>query len=672
MLVGMMAGLAGPAAATDLSVGHWSLNDTTGSPFAADSSSNNNHGFCGGNYAIGSNASRNLSCPVFGVDGRVGTAADFNGTSEALRVNNTIPNSFTVTAWFKTTGTGTGSAGSAAYSGRGIIWSDKGGPAADTIAMSLTGDRLAFGTGENAGVGGYVGYNTLTSTVPVNTGKWVCAAVTRDMTTGAKQLYINGQLNGSNTEGGTGTLNANPYMVFGANALDGRYFDGQIDNIYFYDRVLSETEIRGHCPLPATANAGGPYLAAVNTSILFDGSGSTGAGTLTETWSAGGGTVSGSTFTAGAVPGIYEVSLVVSSDGSFNSEADTTTVVVYDPSGGFVTGGGWIDSPAGAYTPNGVPVAEFGTNLANGDLTGGTARPVQAAAYGGSNVYNNNNGTCGNVWQLAGTLCDEAPTTNSPTISSKANIHSGATYGSSGGAGTGVLVVDLGAVQTFDQVNVFQMFSDGKTTNFRISTHAESGATAPDWQDAGWSPLNGFDPIGPGVNLGGSPNQVTDPTAIPLPVTASRYVKVEVRNDGTHGSPSFIELRAFKLFLSSGGPLTGKANFGFTSKYKKGASVPTGQTEFQFKAGDFNFHSDVYEWLLVNQNGQNAQFKGTGTVNGEGNYGFMLWAGDGKQGGTADTFSIKIWNMNAGDGVVYDNGHDQEIGGGQIVIHTDK
>ena len=27
-------------------------------------------------------------------------------------------------------------------------------------------------------------------------------------------------------------------------------------------------------------------------------------------------------------------------------------VVVYDPSAGFVTGGGWINSPTGAYTAN--------------------------------------------------------------------------------------------------------------------------------------------------------------------------------------------------------------------------------------------------------------------------------------------------------------------------------
>ena len=45
--------------------------------------------------------------------------------------------------------------------------------------------------------------------------------------------------------------------------------------------------------------------------------------------------------------------------------------------------------------------------------------------------------------------------------------------------------------------------------------------------------------------------------------------------------------------------LTGKANFGFVSKYQKGANVPTGNTEFQFKEANLNFKSTNYEWLVV-------------------------------------------------------------------------
>jgi hypothetical protein len=124
--------------------------------------------------------------------------------------------------------------------------------------------------------------------------------------------------------------------------------------------------------------------------------------------------------------------------------------------------------------------------------------------------------------------------------------------------------------------------------------------------------------------------------------------------------------------------LTGKATFGFVSKYKKGASVPTGNTEFQFQAGSFKFHSDSYEWLVVNQGGSNAQFKGSGLVNDgldpNGNpYKFMLWAGDGFSTAGADTFQIKIWWEDGGvEHDVYDNGTDQAIGGGNIVVHKGK
>ncbi len=118
--------------------------------------------------------------------------------------------------------------------------------------------------------------------------------------------------------------------------------------------------------------------------------------------------------------------------------------------------------------------------------------------------------------------------------------------------------------------------------------------------------------------------------------------------------------------------LEGKANFGFVSKYKKGATVPTGQTEFQFQAADLNFHSTSYDWLVVDEAGTSAEFLGSGTINGAldpngQDYRFMLWAGD----GNPDTFRIKIWWEDGGaEVVIFDNGFGQEINGGSIVIHT--
>ncbi len=98
--------------------------------------------------------------------------------------------------------------------------------------------------------------------------------------------------------------------------------------------------------------------------------------------------------------------------------------------------------------------------------------------------------------------------------------------------------------------------------------------------------------------------------------------------------------------------LTGRANFGFVSKYQPGAGVPTGQTQFHFKAGDLDFHSTSYEWLVVA--GARAQYKGTGTINGSGSYSFLLTVIDGQKpgGGGVDQFRLKIWGAG---GVIYDN-----------------
>ncbi len=116
--------------------------------------------------------------------------------------------------------------------------------------------------------------------------------------------------------------------------------------------------------------------------------------------------------------------------------------------------------------------------------------------------------------------------------------------------------------------------------------------------------------------------------------------------------------------------LTGKAVFGFVSKYKKGANLPEGDTMFQFKVAELKFKSTAHDWLVVA--GNKAKFKGTGTINGEGEYGFMLTAVD----GAPDMFRIKIWDKVTGE-VIYDNQMGASDDGdaatalesGSIVIH---
>jgi PKD repeat protein len=116
--------------------------------------------------------------------------------------------------------------------------------------------------------------------------------------------------------------------------------------------------------------------------------------------------------------------------------------------------------------------------------------------------------------------------------------------------------------------------------------------------------------------------------------------------------------------------VTGKATFGFVSKYKSGATQPTGNTVFQFRAAGLNFHSVSYDWLVVT-GGNSATLKGSGTINGnlapnDQLYKFKMWADD----GSPDTLRVKIWYEGASDDVVvYDNGFGQSVADGSIVIH---
>ena len=107
---------------------------------------------------------------------------------------------------------------------------------------------------------------------------------------------------------------------------------------------------------------------------------------------------------------------------------------------------------------------------------------------------------------------------------------------------------------------------------------------------------------------------------------------------------------------------TGKATFDFGVKYKKNATVPAGTTPFIFRAGALKYKATNYDWMVVS--GAVVQVRGSGTISGQGQYGFLLTVSD----SSPNLFHLKIWEQATGN-LIYDNQPGAALGGGSIKIH---
>jgi parallel beta-helix repeat protein len=364
--------------------------------------------------------------------------------------------------------------------------------------------------------------------------------------------------------------------------------------------------------------------------------------------------------TVSMAPGLYNVGtkVAVCECCVFTDEA---LLAVYDPEGGFVTGGGWIDSPAGAYVPGPMDISGDTATMEYGGYTGYMARYL-------TKVCDPNNSAV----TFAGTVDVSGLQDNGAVFIGLVDrewVDEGNTGWMGGayayfGRRTDDLIVgptdgNLGGeiVQTFVTLTDYfdpAVYPEGPPlVTFETTIHAGS------------------------IEVSVSGSTCTDEYGVVKDLNScTAYSWDEFQYGAYFGVDSWPSTNSVLFDVTVNGcqcELAGKASFGFVAKYKKGASVPEGNTEFVFRAGDLNFHSTDYDWLVVTGSDY-ARFKGTGTINGAGEYKFMLWAGDGTGTDGADTFRIKIWeeDESGNETVIYDNGMDQAIGGGSIVVHTSK
>lgn len=396
------------------------------------------------------------------------------------------------------------------------------------------------------------------------------------------------------------------------------------------------------------------------------------------------------TLLAPVEPAIYEL-CVRGTDAAGNvGEPECAMFVVYDPSGGFATGGGWIESPDGAVPAE--PIASsvwdqgfeadadgwfdaddawYGTVARVSSGTGGIGSATGAwhavlegdADSGPFSRFDGYRDTWPGTWtaEIDVWLDPSWPTSTGFDYSVAASGSDGDhqrdfIFHVNHDASSGKLLVagsnntNFAPREDLESINHYEVTQAGWYTLQHVFRD-QGGALAVD--------LNLLDEDG---NVLWTETRFNAADLIPTEVGGNRYAWFTFIS--VQGG---IAVDDHQLFVPVTPTIAGKATFGFVSKYKKGASTPDGNTEFQFKAADLNFHSESYDWLVVNQGGENAQFKGTGTINGSGAYGFMLWAGDHDPDGP-DTFRIKIWDA-ATEDIVYDNGMDQPIAGGNIVVH---
>ncbi len=178
------------------------------------------------------------SLPVWNTgsfDGGLG----FN-TNGHVSIANPIGNDFSFSFWLKTTQVFPRV--TPAYAGAVIFYSDSPGSAADFV---IAGTRSTGGTNRiTMMTGNPTAAETNThGTSSVNNGQWNHVVVTREKASGQVKIYVNGNLERTAT-GTTFTLNSNPAISIGGTpGAAANSFNGSLDEIQIYDRVLTQTEV---------------------------------------------------------------------------------------------------------------------------------------------------------------------------------------------------------------------------------------------------------------------------------------------------------------------------------------------------------------------------------------------------------------------------------------------
>jgi hypothetical protein len=171
-----------------------------------------------------------------------GSCASFDGVDDYVELPRMVEEDFSVV--FRVQTTAIAPPGTEWWQGLGMVDAEVCGlpPGGDWGIALLDydgpgGGQVCFNSGPSGSV----------STTDINDGSWYAVIATKTADTGAASIWINGVEEGFSPTGWIGPLTGPDWIGVGNNACDVSFnrlwFPGLIDDLRFYDRVLSPFEI---------------------------------------------------------------------------------------------------------------------------------------------------------------------------------------------------------------------------------------------------------------------------------------------------------------------------------------------------------------------------------------------------------------------------------------------
>jgi hypothetical protein len=237
-------------------IGHYKFDGN-----ANDSSGNNAHGTVNGALFTGS---------IPGTSGRIGQAAFFDKIDDAIVIphhqRQLLTSGFTISAWVRPNTTGENPYG------RIVDKSTATSGGLDGYALYMSnGSKVSMTVDSTTAV--------ISTDGSVPFGQWTHVVATVS-NTGATTIYTNGTVNVTGTTGPlSGIVTINPLTIGNRSNATDRTFDGLIDDVRIYNRVLSQSEVQALCDL------GNCQVPSPTVSLTASPSSITTGGSSTLSWS---------------------------------------------------------------------------------------------------------------------------------------------------------------------------------------------------------------------------------------------------------------------------------------------------------------------------------------------------------------------------------------------------